>query len=52
MRNLRSRLKLVIILSLMTWLTACGGGSSGSINDAEADTECVLGESTIGNCTI
>ncbi len=50
MRNLRKLLKLIIIVSLSVMFTACGGG--GSDDEAEANADCVLGSSTIGNCNI
>ena len=44
MRNLRSLLKLTLIIGVSAWLTACGGNSS------SADSDCVIGSSTIGEC--
>ena len=56
MFNLRSLLKVLIIISVSAWFTACGGGSSGggggSDNEAEASTNCVIGTSKIGACKI
>jgi hypothetical protein len=43
--------KTILIFLFVTALAACGGSSGGS-DDPETSTDCVLGTSTIGDCTI
>lgn len=46
--------KLVWLLPLFALLTACGGGGGGSTSTPPppGSTACVLGTSTLGNCTL
>jgi len=41
----------LLVFAVMLVLTACGD-SNKSGNSAEADTRCVVGTSTIGDCTL
>jgi hypothetical protein len=43
--------KLLWLLPLFALLTACGGGGGGD-SAPLASTACVLGTSTLGNCTL
>jgi len=43
--------KIILIFLFATALAACGGSGGGS-DDPETSTKCVLGTSTIGDCTI
>jgi hypothetical protein len=52
MRILRRFTKTTLLVSLFVWLTACGGGGAGSSPSTEADSNCVIGSSTIGDCKI
>ena len=47
MRLLQTIPKVFFFTILSFWLTACGGGSD---DEAEANTNCVLGSSNIGEC--
>ena len=38
--------KLILIISITVWLTACDS------SDAEANTNCIIGTATIGDCKI
>jgi hypothetical protein len=44
--------KLLWLLPLFALLTACGGGGGGGDSAPPASTACVLGTSTLGNCTL
>lgn len=39
MFNLHSLLKLILIISVSAWLTACGGGGGGGSNSTDADLD-------------
>jgi hypothetical protein len=44
--------KLLWLLPFFALLTACGGGGGGDSTPPPAGTACVLGTSTLGNCTL
>ena len=52
MRFLRPLFKIALIITITTWLGACGSGGGSDDPDPETSTDCVLGTSTIGNCKI
>lgn len=52
MQLLQKFTRIILLISLTALLIACGGGGSGSDDEAEANTNCVLGSSTIGDCKI
>jgi hypothetical protein len=43
--------KFVAVMVLFLYLVGCGGSGGGS-DDPEISSKCVLGTSTIGDCTI
>jgi len=49
--TLRTVAKAMLLGAALLALGACGGGGGGG-NPAPANTACVLGTSTIGNCTL
>lgn len=42
--------EFVAVMALILYLVGCGGG--GGSDNPETSTKCVLGTSTIGDCTI
>jgi len=53
MQPLKEITKILLLISLFVWLTACGGGGGGGSNaEANTNTNCVLGSSKIGGCKI
>ena len=43
-------IKILLLVSFL-FIAACGGGG-GSDADDQAETDCIIGTSTIGNCNI
>ena len=44
--------KFTAVMVLFLFLAGCGGSGGGGSDDPETSTKCVLGTSTIGDCTI
>jgi len=49
MRNIQINFRVIICLFALTGLGVCGGCGS---SDSEANADCVLGSSNIGECNI
>ena len=44
--------KFAAVMILILYLVGCGGSGGGGSDDPETSNKCVLGTSTLGDCTI
>lgn len=50
MIQLLSNVRVLLFLAVVTLITGCGGGGGGG--GGSTNTDCVLGTSTLNNCTL